>query len=106
MAAAKTVKGPKSDKLLRDALLIAINREEEFEGQKMKRFARIAEQLAKAACTGDLQATREVWDRVEGKPTQAIEHSGEIETSNVARVPMTFDTPDEWQAHHKPTTVQ
>ncbi len=49
MAAAKTVKGPKSDKLLRDALLIAINREEEFEGQRMKRFARIAEQLAKTA---------------------------------------------------------
>lgn len=72
MAAAKTVKGPKSDKLLRDALLVAINREEEFEGQRMKRFARIAEQLAKTACTGDLQATREVWDRVEGKPSQSV----------------------------------
>jgi hypothetical protein len=36
----------------------------------------IAKKLAQLARGGDLQAIREVFDRVDGKPTQAVEHAG------------------------------
>lgn len=54
-----------------------------------------------------VSAANALLDRGYGKPLQAIEHSGEIETSSVARVPMTFDTVDAWQTQYPPkTTVQ
>jgi len=72
LAAAKTVKGPKSDKILRDALMVAVNREDVVDGKRVKRVLRIADNLAKLAAAGDLPAIREVWDRIEGKPSQSI----------------------------------
>lgn len=72
MAAAKKVLGPKPDKILRDALLIAVNREVTVNGAKSKRITLIAEKLADQAVAGEIQAIKEVWDRIEGKPAQAI----------------------------------
>jgi hypothetical protein len=41
---------------------------------------------------------------------QAVEHSGEVETSYVARLPTASKTMDEWQASHanslEPKTIQ
>lgn len=96
---------------MRDALMLALNREaKDADGRPTKRLNIIAENLAKLAEQGDkdaLGAIKEVFDRVDGRSIQAIEHSGEIETSSVARVPMTFDTVDAWQAQYPPkTTVQ
>jgi len=54
-----------------------------------------------------VSAANALLDRGYGKPAQPLEHSGEIETSNVARVPMTFDTVDAWQTQYpSKTTVQ
>lgn len=54
-----------------------------------------------------VSAANALLDRGYGKPIQAIEHSGEIETSSVARVPAPLDTTDAWQAHYPPPiTVQ
>lgn len=42
------------------------------------RLRKIAEQCVSAAMGGDIQAIREIGDRLDGKPAQAIEHSGEM----------------------------
>lgn len=65
------VKGPragsfKREKFMRDALIIALHREAE-KGQKTKRLQRVAEALVDRAIKGDVAATREIFDRVDGK---------------------------------------
>lgn len=72
MAAPKKAVGAKSDKILRDALMIAVNREDMQDGKKVKRLHRIVEAVSMLAANGDMQAIKEVWDRIEGKPSQSI----------------------------------
>lgn len=70
-------KGAKPDKLIRDALMLAVNREgKDDQGKKVKKLALIANKLVDLAVEGDVQAIREVADRIDGKPTQALEHGG------------------------------
>lgn len=61
--------GRKKDKPWADALRLVVNRDDD-EGKK--RLVKIAEQCVKAAEAGDLQAMREIGDRLDGKPAQAI----------------------------------
>lgn len=100
MAAAKRVVGPKPDKILRDALLLAVNREDCIDGKKIKRITRIAENLAKNAANGDLPSTREVWDRIEGKPAQSIGlgQAPDLEPIEAAVRPVM--TREQWLALH------
>lgn len=74
MAARKSpAEGRKSDKLIRNALMVAINREaKDADGQPTKKLALIAEKLVELAVEGDVQAIKEIGDRIDGKPTQAI----------------------------------
>ena len=65
MAARRTA-GRDPDKLLRDALLISLNRPVE-KGKNTKRFQMVADALVDAAIKGELAALREVFDRVDGK---------------------------------------
>ena len=65
-------KGGKADKLMRDALMLALNREATNGGKKTKKLTIIAEKLVDLAVAGDIQAIKEVSDRVDGKPTQQI----------------------------------
>lgn len=51
-------------------------------GKDMPQLRNIARQLIAQAEGGDLQAIKEFIDRLDGKPMQAIEHSGEIETTS------------------------
>lgn len=70
--------GPKSDKLWAHAVRIAVNREAEDElGKKRKRLNIIADKLARAAMGGDMQAIKEIGDRLDGRPAQAIHGPGE-----------------------------
>lgn len=74
MAAPKRNAGGKSDKLIRDALMVAVNREVTDEnGQKTKRLYVIANKLAEMAEAGDIQAIKEVADRIDGKAHQTAE---------------------------------
>lgn len=75
MAARKTPsKGSKPDKIMRDALMLELNGEtENDDGEKVKKFRRIAANLVKAGLDSKLDAIKEIWDRVEGKPMQAVE---------------------------------
>jgi hypothetical protein len=68
---AAVAKGRKPDKLMRDALILALSREaEDGEGAPTKRLNLIAARLVEKAEGGDLAAIKEVFDRVDGKPTQ------------------------------------
>jgi hypothetical protein len=66
-------KGRKPDKLMRDALIMALMREaEDGEGIPTKKLHLIAGRLVEKAMAGDISAIKEVCDRVDGKPTQPV----------------------------------
>lgn len=69
--------GPKSDKLWADAVRLAVHREgEDGDGKKRKRLSIIADKLARAAMDGDMQAIKEIGDRLDGRPAQAMQVTG------------------------------
>jgi hypothetical protein len=66
-------KGSKPDKLMRDALMIALNREAiNSDGVPTKKLNLIADKLVDKAAEGDLTAIKEINDRVDGKAPQGI----------------------------------
>lgn len=65
--------GPKADKIWSDAVRIAAMREcLDDNGKKTKRISRIADNLVRMALDGDMAAIKEIGDRIDGKPAQAI----------------------------------
>lgn len=73
-------RGAWSEKQFRDALRLAVN-EDAPDGRKKLRV--IAEQLVAAAAGGDVTAIREVADRLDGKPAQAIVGDDEADAVRV-----------------------
>jgi hypothetical protein len=69
MAARKTAsKGAKPDKLMRDALMVALKREAKgADGKPTRRLYIIADRLVEKAMEGEIAAIREIADRVDGK---------------------------------------
>lgn len=66
-------KGAKPDKLMRDALIVALKREAvDADGKKTIKLAVIAEKMVDLAAGGDVQAFKDITDRVDGKAIQAI----------------------------------
>ena len=66
-------KGSKPDKIIRDALILELNRmDTSDDGQKVKKVNRIVHKLVKCAMDGKIDAIKEIFDRVEGRPAQAI----------------------------------
>lgn len=59
--------GQKKHKVIRDALMLALEREVENEGRKTKRITQIAEAICKKAGEGDVVAAKEIFDRIDGK---------------------------------------
>ena len=88
MAAPKRAVGPKSDKLWRDALMVAVKRE--MAGGKSRKLAKLADALVDRALDGDVAALREIGDRLDGKPTQGVElggtEGGAIEVKDVSMI--------------------
>lgn len=73
-------KGAASDKWWAEAVRIAVNRESDepdADGKKRKRLSAIADKLARMAEEGDMQAIKEIGDRLDGRPAQAHEVTGE-----------------------------
>lgn len=66
-------RGPKSDKLWSDAVRMAVMREDIEDGKKIRRLNKIADNLVRLAIEGDMQAIKEIGDRIDGNPKQAIE---------------------------------
>lgn len=73
MAAPKKAVGPKSDKLWRDAIMRAVHRQTDGKGSP-QRLEKIADVVASLALDGDMQAAKEIGDRLDGKATQPIAH--------------------------------
>jgi hypothetical protein len=72
-------RGPKADKIWANALRLAVMRETEDEnGRKSNYLTRIAQNMVKKAEDGDVMAMKEIGDRLDGKPAQAIEASGSL----------------------------
>lgn len=66
-------KGYKSDKLMRDALSVALHRAAvDADGKPTKRLNNVAAALVTAAEGGDISAIKEIFDRVDGRTPQAI----------------------------------
>jgi hypothetical protein len=69
-ARANPSKGGKPDKLMRDALILALHRT--AKDGKTKRLHRVANALVGKAADGDVAAIKEIFDRVDGKAIQQI----------------------------------
>lgn len=69
MAAPHKAVGPKSDKIWRDAIMLAIKRDAEEGGRHLDRLAR---KLIEKAAEGDVSALKEIGDRLDGKPSQSV----------------------------------
>lgn len=62
---------------MRDALMLALHREaKNADGQKTKKLNLVASKLVDLAVNGDIQAIKEINDRVDGKVSQAHEIGG------------------------------
>lgn len=101
MAGNPNPKGSKPDKLMRDALMIGLKREAaNSEGKLTSKLMLMADALIDKAVDGDVQAIREIADRVDGKAPQSIEQVTEITHKYVARMPAPSDSMDAWQKQH------
>lgn len=76
MPASQINDGYKSEKSWRHALMIAVNQRTKGTG-KPKRLAVIAEKCVKLAMKGESWAIKEIGDRMDGKPAQAIAIKGD-----------------------------
>ncbi len=62
--------GRKTEKLIKDALMLSLN--EECPVTQKRKLRKITDKLVEKAENGDVTAIKEIFDRVEGKPAQAI----------------------------------
>ena len=68
----KEARGPYADKLWREALRRAVLKRVEG-SQNLDRLAGV---VVSKALDGDMVAAKEIGDRLDGKPAQALEHTG------------------------------
>ena len=91
MAAVVGKTSRKSDKLWRDALMVAVKRADD--GDPRTLLARAAEQCARAAANGDIAAMKEIGDRLDGKPAQSVTVSGDADAPLVPTINVTIAGP-------------
>lgn len=66
-------KGATADKFWGEAVRLAVYREaEDDDGKKRKRLNIIADKLCRMAMDGDMQAIKEIGERLDGKAPQAV----------------------------------
>lgn len=82
--------GPKSDKIWADAVRRAVMRRLENEEGKPQKIERLADKLVELALDGETVALKEIGDRLDGKPKQAVEASGPDGTDIPVAVKVTF----------------
>lgn len=64
---------PASEKTFANMLRVALKEAHQAGGDNLRQ---VADALVKKAITGDVPAIKEIADRLDGKPAQAVEHSG------------------------------
>ena len=86
MAARKSpAEGRKGDKLWRDALMVAVKRQCET-GKKTKKLFKLADKLVEKGLDGDVTALKEIGDRLDGKPTQAVDVGVDVRITKIETV--------------------
>ena len=94
--------GRPKDKPWADALRLVVFRDD-MEGKR--RLLAIAEKCAESAMNGDMQAIKEIGDRLDGRPAQEQHNTNETTVRYVARVPDKEATVEAWtQKHSQPMT--
>lgn len=83
-------KGAKGDKWWTDAIRRVAAEPDENDPQKRKKLLNVANKLFEQALAGDVAAIKEIGDRLDGKPTQAVEGALDL---TVAGVELTFVRP-------------
>ena len=73
LARPHTIGGHKTDKLFRDAIMLAVKRSDETGEDPRPYLARIAEACVQKALGGDMAAIKEIGDRLDGKPKQQVD---------------------------------
>ncbi len=77
--------GNKSEKLWRGAVQRAVNRR--VDGKRGgKWLERLADRLVKTADGGDVSALREIGDRLDGKPAQAVDVAVAVQITKIERL--------------------
>lgn len=90
--------GKRKEKLFFDALMVEAKAAEDSRG-----FRAIARKLLDLAVAGDIHAIKEVANRIDGMPVQAIDATIET-TTYVSRLPEQAPTTDEWLKLNAPQT--
>lgn len=86
MAAPINPKGAKSDKLWRAAILKAVKRRLEGKGNEHA-LDLLANKLVSEGLSGDIQAIKEIGDRLDGRSVQPNTHAGD---ENGGAIPVSF----------------
>src|SRR5215467_14873804 len=92
-------RGQQRDKIYREALRLELA--DMSEGIDLKKLREIARTHIEKAAAGDMQAIKELRDTLDGKPAQALEHSGpdsEPITKVVNEIVHVYRTPEELAA--------
>lgn len=72
----KKPRGPKSDKLWSDAVRQAVLEYGTGDAKSIRKIRLIAQKVVDLAIQGDMQAIKEIGDRLDGRPKQATEVTG------------------------------
>lgn len=67
--------GQKSEKFWADAVRRAVNRRMENVEGRPKKLEALADKLVAAGLNGEIAALKEIGDRIDGRPTMAVDHS-------------------------------
>ncbi len=82
--------GRRKEKMGFDALMLEMKSAEDIRGMRV-----IARQLLDLAAGGDLQAIKEVFNRIDGMPVQQIDQNVDVR-SYVAELPSVMPNTSEW----------
>jgi hypothetical protein len=77
-------RGQQRDKLYREALRLELAAR--GGGDPLKELRKIAGAVIDKGLAGDVSAAKEVADRLDGKPTQMLEHAGQLEGRSFSKV--------------------
>ena len=100
-------RGQQRDKIYREALRLELA--DMSEGVDLKKLRQIARAHIEKAASGDMQAIRELADRLDGKPAQILEHSG-LDSEPITKVVNQFvdvhETREEILAAEEPVLIE
>lgn len=85
MAAPNHPRGAKAEKPWREAIQRAVKRRLEGEG-KPQALDQLADKVVALGLDGDVQALKEIGDRLDGKAAQRVEHAGDDESPVVHEI--------------------